>query len=89
MRSSDIYGAHRSAVRFGAMGLPTFHGMGILLQLCFPLCTAQDVVVFAPQYPAPPVIPHHRNIYEACSSSGCDALIALPSYVEVRACPRA
>lgn len=66
------------------MGLPTFHAMGMLLQLSYPLSTGNEVVVYTPQFPAPPVVPHPQNIYEVALTTGCTALLALPSFVEVR-----
>ena len=33
-------------MRFGAMGLPSFHAMGLLLQLTFPLATGREVIVY-------------------------------------------
>ena len=65
------------------MGLPTFHGMGILFQLCYPLCSSQAVVVNAPQYPDPPVFPNPQSMYELCKTAECTAVIALPSFIEV------
>ena len=65
------------------MGLPTFHGMGLLLQLAFPLAFCKEVAVYTPQDPAPPVIPHAQNVYEVSKMMGCNAVFALPSYVEV------
>lgn len=65
------------------MGLPTFHGMGILFQLCYPLCSSQAVVVNASQYPDPPVFPNPQSMYDLCKMTECSAVIALPSFIEV------
>lgn len=81
--SIDVFGSTQG-LRFGAMGLPTFHAMGMLLQLSYPLSTGNEVVVYTPQFPAPPVVPHPQNIYEVALTTGCTALLALPSFVEVR-----
>ena len=70
-------------MRFGAMGLPSFHAMGLLLQLTFPLATGREVVVYTPQWPAPPVVAHPQNVYEVAKLMKCTALLALPSYIEV------
>lgn len=64
------------------MGLPTFHGMGFLLQVTYPLAMGREVVVYPPQYPAPPVVAHAQNVYEAAKATECTALLALPSFVE-------
>lgn len=82
----DLFGT--SPVRIGGMGLPSFHGMGLLLQLAYPLISGREAVVFAPQDPAPPIVPHPRNVYEVSKKTGCTALVALPSYVEVRVLSR-
>ena len=71
-------------MRYAAMGLPTFHAMGLLLQVTYPLSVGREVVVYAPQYPAPPVVPHPQNVYEVSKLADCTAMLALPSYVEVR-----
>ena len=69
------------------MSMPTFHTMGMLLHLAYPLSTGNEVVVYTPQHPAPPVIAHPQSTYAVCKAMRCDALIALPSFVEVRASP--
>ena len=71
-------------VRFGAMGMPSFHGMGLLLQLHLPLSTAREVVVYTPQWPAPPVVAHAQNVYEVAKLTKCTALLALPSFIQVQ-----
>ncbi|GJE96032.1 acetyl-CoA synthetase-like protein [Phanerochaete sordida] len=78
----NIFGSCLAKARFGAMGLPTFHGMGILFQLCYPLCSSQAVVVNAPQYPDPPIFPNPQSMYELCRMAECTAVIALPSFIE-------
>ena len=69
------------------MGLPTFHGMGLLLHLTYPLVVGRGVVVYTPQDPAPPVIAHAQNVYEVSKLAGCNGIFALPTYVEVRIHP--
>ncbi|KIP12212.1 hypothetical protein PHLGIDRAFT_508051 [Phlebiopsis gigantea 11061_1 CR5-6] len=75
----DVFGSSAS-VRYGAMGLPTFHGMGFLLQVTYPLAVGREVVVYPPQYPAPPVVARPENVYEAAKATECTALLALPSF---------
>ncbi|KIP12189.1 hypothetical protein PHLGIDRAFT_371020 [Phlebiopsis gigantea 11061_1 CR5-6] len=77
----NTFGAVRG-LRFGAMGMPTFHTMGMLLHLAYPLSTGNEVVVYTPQHPAPPVIAHPQSTYAVCKAMRCDALMALPSFVE-------
>ena len=71
-------------MRFGAMGLPTFHTIGLLLQLTYPLSTGREVIVNTPQWPAPPVVAHPQNVYEVAKLAKCTALFALPSFLQVR-----
>ena len=84
--AQDLFGTQRRTVRFGAMGLPTFHSMGLLLQMFFPLCSSQAVAVFTPQHPEPPVVPTPVNIYEACKATKSEGVIATPSFIEVCIC---
>ena len=65
------------------MGLPTFHALGFLLQVCYPMCTGKPVVVHAPQYPSPPTVAHPQNILEVARMAQCTALVVLPSFLEV------
>ena len=69
---------------YGGMGLPTFHAMGFMVQLAFPLATGREVAVFAPQDPASPVIPNAQNVFESSRMSECSAIFAPPSFIEVR-----
>ena len=79
----DIFGTKRSDTRFGAMGLPTFHSMGLILQVFFPLATSHAVAVFAPQYPSPPIVSSPKSILDVAKITKCEGLIAPPSFVEV------
>lgn len=45
--------------------------------------TGREVVVYPPQDPAPPIIGHPRSVYEIAKATQCNALVALPSFVEV------
>ncbi|KIP12187.1 hypothetical protein PHLGIDRAFT_62555 [Phlebiopsis gigantea 11061_1 CR5-6] len=72
----------QSDTRFGAVGLPTFHSMGLVLQIFYPLCTSRPVAVFTPQYPAPPLTPNAKAVIEACKLTGCQGLVAPPSFIE-------
>ncbi|EKM60508.1 uncharacterized protein PHACADRAFT_246502 [Phanerochaete carnosa HHB-10118-sp] len=64
------------------MGLPSFHAMGLLLQMINPLATGREVVVYTPQYPAPPVVPNTQNVYEVAKLAKCTGMVALPSFIE-------
>lgn len=71
-------------MRFGAIGLPTFHAMGMSIQLVYPLALTQAVVVHPPMYPAPPVVVHPQSVYEVAKLCQCNALLVPPSFIEVR-----
>lgn len=80
----DLFvGCRARGIRFGTMGLPSFHAMGLVMQLCYPLVCCQPVAVYAPQYPAPPVVPSPQNIYEIGKMTKCGGLSAVPSMLEV------
>lgn len=80
---TDNFTGSQNPVVFGAMGVPMFHIMGLHLQLCTPLVGGQPIVVFTPQWPDPPVVPHPQNVYEVGKLAGCTGLVAVPSYIEV------
>lgn len=80
---AGVFGSSRD-MRYAGMGAPTFHAMGMLLQLTYPLSTGREVVIYTPQYPAPPVVPHPQNVYEVSKLAQCTALSATPSFVDVR-----
>ncbi|GJE99727.1 acetyl-CoA synthetase-like protein [Phanerochaete sordida] len=68
--------------RYGAMGLPSFHALGVMLQLIHSLATGAEVVVFTPQHPAPPVVAHPQSVYEVSQLGECAAMLALPTFIE-------
>lgn len=57
--------------------------MGIFTQLYGPLAGGVAVGVYAPQEPRPPIIPTPNNILETTRITGCDALMSVPSIIEV------
>ena len=65
------------------MAVPTFHSMGILFQVVYPLMSSQPITLFEPQWPAPPVVPNMRNTIEAGRLTGATGVIATPSFLEV------
>lgn len=81
--SSDIFGTKRSSTRFGAMSLPTFHSMGLILQIFLPLSASHAIATFTPQYPAPPVIASPKSVLAVSKVAQIQGLIAPPSFVEV------
>lgn len=53
------------------------------MQLYGPLAGGSAVGVYAPQEPRPPIIPTPNNILETMQVTGCDALVSVPSIIEV------
>ncbi|EKM50750.1 uncharacterized protein PHACADRAFT_153004 [Phanerochaete carnosa HHB-10118-sp] len=70
------------AVIWGGMALPTFHLMGICVQLYYPLVSGLPVCLFAPRAPASPVVPTPRNTIEAAMAAGCTGILTIPAFVE-------
>lgn len=69
---------------YGVMAPPTFHAMGIVLQLFEPLAASQTVALFTPQAPAPPTIPSAQNVIDVARATGCKILVCAPTFLEVR-----
>ncbi|EGN96351.1 hypothetical protein SERLA73DRAFT_76323 [Serpula lacrymans var. lacrymans S7.3] len=73
-------------IRLGTMSLPPFHAMGISLQIFVPLASVRGVVVFPPtSFDDPysrPIVPTPDNILDAVRSTGANALIASPTFLE-------
>ncbi|EGN94883.1 hypothetical protein SERLA73DRAFT_162904 [Serpula lacrymans var. lacrymans S7.3] len=73
--------------RLGVMLLPSFHTLGIVCSLYLPLITLRSVSVYAPtSYNDPkaiPVIPTSENIIEGVQRTNCNALIAVPAFIEL------
>lgn len=82
--STTAWLAHYGAIRLSLPGLPTFHILAFAWQMCFPLLTAQRMVIYAPQYPAPPVVPDPQSVLEVTKRLECTAVVTLPSFIEVR-----
>ncbi|TCD64926.1 putative PKS/NRPS-like protein biosynthetic cluster [Steccherinum ochraceum] len=57
--------------------------MGIFMQLYAPLVSGQYVGLYAPQWPAPPVVPNPQNIIDSSKATECDGVMVVPSIVEV------
>ena len=79
--------ARDRGVIWGSQALPTFHTMGIYMQLYVPLVSGYPVGLYAPKAPASPVVPTPANILEACRSSGSTGIAIVPAMIEVRASP--
>lgn len=70
-------------VRYALMGLPSFHTIGVVMQLLLPLANAQTWAAYEPKYPAPPVVPTPQNTLEVAKLTGCDGILAVPTFIEV------
>lgn len=66
----------------GAM-LPTFHTMGIFIQLYGPLATSEFVALYTPHEPAPPAVPNPQNLLEAIKVTGAMSAAVVPAFLEV------
>lgn len=67
----------------GAMSLPSFHAMGIFLQLFYPLFTGRPTAIFAPAYPRPPVVVSPDSTIQAMKQTNVNITIVVPSFLEV------
>ncbi|GJE90357.1 acetyl-CoA synthetase-like protein [Phanerochaete sordida] len=80
--ASIIVDSAAHGVTWGAMALPSFHAMGIYIQLYSPLVSGLPVGLFAPKAPASPVVPTPRNTLEAAIAAGCTGIPTVPTFVE-------
>ncbi|CAE6506561.1 unnamed protein product [Rhizoctonia solani] len=67
-------------VRFGTMALPTFHAMGMFIQVLMPLYAGYTQVLFAPNYI--PVVPTPNLTIEAAVSTKCAFMMCVPAFLE-------
>ena len=65
------------------MAVPTFHTMGVYMQLYAPLNSGLPVGLYACKYPAAPVVPSPANLIEASKAVGCTGIPVVPAFVEV------
>lgn len=63
--------------------LPAFHSIGIVGHILTPLVSGLPVGLFTPQAPAPPVLPNPKNMLEVAMVTGCNAMAAVPIFIEV------
>ncbi|KAJ3543082.1 hypothetical protein NM688_g5900 [Phlebia brevispora] len=79
---NSLLGCRDRRVRYAAMPLPTFHAMGVLAQLVYPLMSSQPITLFEPQWPGPPIVPNIRNTLEISKLANCNGLMIAPAFVE-------
>lgn len=73
----------RYQLLWACAAMPTFHSTGIVAHVLTPLVSGIPVGLFAPQAPAPPILPNARNILEAAIATGCNAMASMPIFIEV------
>ena len=77
-------GARDRHVIYSAMALPVFHVMGFTAQLVYPIMSGNPVGLFAPLWPAQPVVAYPHNTITTSRLCGCTGLTTVPSFLEVR-----
>lgn len=80
----SILACRLRGIRYGGMGLPTFHPFGFIVHVFNPAVSSYPVTVYAPQDPRPPVTSDPQSVYEVAKLTGCTGLYCVPSFVEVR-----
>ncbi|CAE6494569.1 unnamed protein product [Rhizoctonia solani] len=71
----------QDGVRVGTMALPTFHAMGVFLQVLIPLYVGYTQVLFAPSHV--PVVPTSNLTIEAAAIAKCSHMICVPAFLEM------
>ncbi|KAF9058549.1 putative aminoadipate reductase [Rhodocollybia butyracea] len=73
-------------LRVGSFGLPSFHALGILIQIFVPTYASTPVGVYPPvvsSAEALPITPTPDNIIEHLKRTSCTASFAIPSMVQI------
>ena len=78
-----VSGYRGTGIGQGGAMLPSFHTMGIFIQLYGPLAISEFVGVYTPQEPAPPVVPNPNNLLEVIKVTGCMNAAVVPAFLEV------
>lgn len=81
--SPNLIEGKKRQVAWGGAMLPSFHTMGIFMQLYAPLMSSQFIGVYTPNGPAPPVVPNPHNTLETSRVTGCHGIPVVPSFIEV------
>ncbi|GAB1517035.1 hypothetical protein RhiTH_000078 [Rhizoctonia solani] len=71
----------QEGVKVGTMALPTFHAMGIFLQIFIPLYVGYTQVLFAPSHI--PVVPTSNLTIEAAAATKCLHMVCVPAFLEM------
>ncbi|GAB1517058.1 hypothetical protein RhiTH_000101 [Rhizoctonia solani] len=71
---------YAGGIRFGTMALPTFHAMGMFLQVMMPLYAGYTQVMFAPS--RIPVVPTPDLTIKAGIGARCEYMMCVPAFLE-------
>ncbi|KAI0345580.1 acetyl-CoA synthetase-like protein [Trametopsis cervina] len=82
MRCSVALYAREHGTKWFVGALPPFHAYALGWQMALPWISGVPGSHYAPQYPAPPVNPTPDNNLLACQLTGCNAVPAVPAFVE-------
>ncbi|EKM50943.1 uncharacterized protein PHACADRAFT_262848 [Phanerochaete carnosa HHB-10118-sp] len=69
-------------IRYGGMGLPTFHTFGFFVHVFYPAVSSYPIAVYAPQDPRPPIVSDAQSVFEVAKLTGCTGLYSIPSFIE-------
>ncbi|KAF9067908.1 hypothetical protein BDP27DRAFT_1327979 [Rhodocollybia butyracea] len=84
--SSLITQFRRHKLRVGSFGLPSFHALGILIQVFMPVFASTPVGVYPPVVTgaeALPVTPTPDNIIDHLKRTSCTASYTIPSMIQI------
>ncbi|KAG2060872.1 putative aminoadipate reductase [Suillus hirtellus] len=72
-------------IRVGSASLPSFHTLGIYIQLLVPIATLSSVSIYPPtsllDLLAAPVVPNSQNILSSVLKTKSNALVAVPAFL--------
>ncbi|KAI0337721.1 acetyl-CoA synthetase-like protein [Trametopsis cervina] len=75
--------SRKRPIRGASGALPSFHTMGISLQMLDPLATGQWVGLFTPQDPLPPPIPTPEKVLDLARVTKCNSITSVPTFIEI------
>ncbi|KIP04467.1 hypothetical protein PHLGIDRAFT_193243, partial [Phlebiopsis gigantea 11061_1 CR5-6] len=74
--------ARKQGIIWGSMAIPTFHTMGIFMQLLPPFSTGNPVGLYPPNAPASPPVPTPSSLLQACKEAGVSGIPTVPVFIE-------
>jgi hypothetical protein len=73
-------------IRIGTASLPSFHTLGIYVQLLIPITSLSSVSIYPPTSfldpSAAPIIPNSQNILDSVLKTKSNALVVVPAFLE-------